>query len=73
MTLNEIKQQALDKLNDSTTTRDIIVPLYRQMIFAFHAEGGNGSVSEINYGIIERWSKSALRYIKREAWRGIRT
>ena len=49
-------------------TRDKVVPAYRALIMICeHEEDWNAG--SVNAAIIERWSKSGLEYIKREAWK----
>lgn len=61
----DAEAKILDLVKLSSTVRDDIVPLYAQCI-------KNKKVldwADINLAIIQCWSKNALVYIKRQAWK----
>lgn len=54
-------------------TRNEVVPYYRAMIIELQADenyrGGDETVKTFNQAIIDKWSVSALEYIKSKAWK----
>lgn len=60
----------LAAIADPTCTRDDVAVDYAAALLAY---GPSGEWREINEAIIERWSMSALRYIKEKAWKIVRS
>lgn len=58
--------QLLAEIADRRLTRDDVAATYA---LALGAREGVVDWSKINHAIIERWSMSALRYVKEKAWR----
>jgi hypothetical protein len=55
----------LDSVSDVFTTRDDVALTYALAL----RTNANTDWHKINAAIIERWSPSALEYIKRKAWK----
>ena len=60
------RTDVLAAIADPTCTRDDVAVDYAVAIRAY---GPSGDWREINEAIIERWSMSALHYIKAQAWK----
>ena len=56
-------------ITDMRSTRDSIVPLYALGIKVGAGDQSPVNWTEVNHAIIARWSKSALEYIKKNAWK----
>jgi hypothetical protein len=60
------RTDVLAAIADPTCTRDGVAVDYAM---ALRAYGPSGEWREINEAIVERWSVSALVYIKEKAWK----
>lgn len=58
--------KVISKETISGMVRDEMVPIYAQMLFD---NASDYDVRRINTMIIDRWSTSALIYIKEKAWK----
>ena len=54
---------------EAATTRDDLVDGYAAWIRAYLRGDGAWPCVEVNHAIIDRWSLSALVYIKAKAWK----
>jgi len=63
------REDVLRAIADPTCTRDDVAVDYACAIKAYGHDGGWG---EVNAAIEKRWSRSALVYIKTEAWKLVR-
>jgi hypothetical protein len=66
------QRQLLDEIADTRMTRDDVALTYA---FAIRQSVARQSArvdwTAVNHAIVERWSLSALKYIKRSAWRKV--
>lgn len=59
----------LDEIGNEENTRDDVAISYA--IAIRHRVLGETNWRQVNTAIVERWSLSALEYIKREAWKQV--
>lgn len=65
MTTAELEQELLAKVA-AAPTRDEVVPLYRSALLDNNLDWG-----QVNRAIAQRWSIAAIKYIKKQAWKGL--
>jgi hypothetical protein len=67
ISLMDCERQLLDEIADKRLTRDDVAMTYAMSLVS--DERNRISWQTVNYAIIDRWSPSALKYIKDKAWR----
>lgn len=65
ITKDNVEAIILQEIGDKDFTRDNIASRYAFCI----ASCGEADFEKINRTIVDRWSKSALEYIKKKAWK----